>query len=237
MLNPVIRIAGRLALAGAVAAMATSFPAWSQVDSDQRRGLIQNDVNTAQSLLTALMGAPETQWFQENIGKAKAVLISPEVLKKARLFKSGAGGRALLIVKGKDGKWDGPAFFALTMPETAFKEGVVVAEVAALVMTDKGMSSLLSGASKIGTDVSVVAGPIGAAAPANLTADIVSYSRTKGAYGVFKLDGTSARFDADWNAVYYSSATVQLKDIVTGEATARESASLLYTVNKAAGGK
>jgi len=236
MLNPMIRNAARLALAGAVAAMATSFPAWSQ-ESNQQRGEIQTDVTAAQATLTTLMRAPEAKWFQENIGKAKAVLISSEVLKKARLFKTGAGGRALLIVKGADGKWNGPAFFALTMPETAFKEGVTVAEVGALVMTDKGLNSLLSGSSKLGTDVSVAAGPLGAAAPASVTADIVSYSHTKGAFGGFNLDGTDAKVYADWNAAYYGSQTVQLKDIVSGKATNRDSVALVNAVSKAAGGK
>jgi lipid-binding SYLF domain-containing protein len=106
----------------------------------------------------------------------------------------------VLWVKGADGKWNGPAFFALTMPETAFKEGVTVAEVGALVMTDKGLNSLLSGSSKLGTDVSVAAGPLGAAAPASVTADIVSYSHTKGAFGGFNLDGTDVALFAGQDA-------------------------------------
>jgi len=236
MLMPMIRNTARLALAGAVAAMATSFPAWSQ-ESNQQRGEIQTGVNADQATLTNLMRDPDAKWFQENIGKAKGVLLAGEVLKKTRVLKSGAGGRAGLLVKGADGKWHGPVFYSVTMADTAFKEGVTVSEVAALVMTDKGMSALLAGGTKLGGDVSYAAGPVGAGAPASVTADIVGYTRVKGVYGGLNLDGAETKVYADWNAAYYNSQTVQPKDIVAGKASNRDAVSLLNAVSKAAGGK
>jgi len=237
MLMPMIRNATRIALAGAVAAMATSFPAWSQ-ESNQQRAETQSEVVGAQATLGTLMRDPEAKWFQENIGKAKAVLLSSEVLVKARVLKSGAGGRSVLLVKGADGKWHGPAFYSIATEPTAFKEGVKAAEVAALVMTDKGLSTLTAGGGKLGGDLSYAAGPVGAAAPSNAAADIVGYSHVKtGAYGGLNLDGAMVKSYADWNAAYYNSQTVQVKDIVAGKESNRDAVSLLNAVSKAAGGK
>jgi len=236
MLMPMIRNTTRFALAGAVAAMATSFPAWSQ-ESSQQRGETQADVVAVQATLANLMRDPDAKWFQENIGKAKGVLLSSEVLPKARVLKSGAGGRSVLLVKGADGKWHGPAFYSIVTEPTAFKEGVKAVEVAALVMTDKGLNTLMAGGGKLGGDLSYAAGPVGAGAPSAVTADVVGFTRVKGVYGGLNLDGAQAKVYADWNAAYFDSQTVQVKDIVSGKATNRDAVSLLNAVTKAAGGK
>jgi len=236
MLNPTIRGTTRLALAGAAVAFAMSFPAWSQ-ESNQQRTEIQTDVTASQATLTNLMRDADGRWFQDNIGSAKGVLLSSEVLKKARLLKAGAGGRALLLVKGPDGKWHGPVFYTVALPETNFKDGVTVSEIAALVMTDKGLSALLGGTAKLGGDVTVTAGPAPGAAPANPAADVVAYSRTKGAYGGVKLDGADLKVSGDWDAAYYGSQTAQAKDIAAGKTTSRDAVALLDTVTKAAAKK
>ncbi len=236
MLMSMFRHTARLALAGAVATMATSFPAWSQ-ESNQQRGETQADVVAAQAELASLMGDADAKWFQDNIGSAKAVLLSPEVLAKARVLKAGAGGRAILLVKGADGKWHGPIFTSIATEPSAFKEGVKAVEAAALVMTDKGVAAL-TGASgaKLGTDVSYAAGPVGAGAPPAAGTDVVGYTRTKGGYGGLNLEGALVKVYGDWNAAYYASQTVQPKDIISGKATSRDAVALLNAVTKAAGG-
>lgn len=236
MLIPTIRDTARVALAGAVVAIATSFPAWSQ-ESSQQREQVQAEVVGAQATLTDLMRDADAKWFQDNIGKAKGVLIGSEMLKKAKVLKAGAGGPAVLLVKGADGKWRGPAFVTVAMEPTAIKEGVVAAQVAALVMTDKAVSALMSGTAKLGGDVSYAAGPVGAAPGSNPAADTVGYSRTKGAYGTVNLDGATVKINDDWDAAYYSSQTVKPKDILeTGKATNRDAVPLVNAVTKAAGG-
>jgi lipid-binding SYLF domain-containing protein len=229
-----IRSTARLALAGAVAAMATSLPAWSQ-ESNQQRAETQAEVVGSQATLTNLMRDTDAKWFQDNIGKAKAVLLSSEVLVKARVLKSGAGGRAVLLVKGADGKWRGPVFCSIATEATAFKEGVKAVEVAALVMTDKGLAALTGPGAKLGGDVSYVAGAVGAVT-GEVTADVVGYTRVKGVYGGLNLDGALVKPYADWNAAYYNAPGVQVKDILSGKANSRDAVSLLNAVNKASGG-
>jgi lipid-binding SYLF domain-containing protein len=232
MLMPMIRNTTRFALAGAVAAMATSFPAWSQ-ESSQQRGETQADVVAVQATLANLMRDPDAKWFQENIGKAKGVLLSSEVLPKARVLKSGAGGRSVLLVKGADGKWHGPAFYSIVTEPTAFKEGVKAVEVAALVMTDKGLNTLMAGGGKLGGDLSYAAGPVGAGAPSAVTADVVGFTRVKGVYGGLNLDGTVVAVANDWNKAYFGKDVLPPDILIRMSVTNKQADPLLAAVTKA----
>src|SRR5436305_13551565 len=136
------------------------------------------------------MRDPEMTWLQQNIGRAKAVLIAPEVVKAGFIF-GGSGGRAVLVVRNaQTGKWSGPAFYTLATASVGFQAGVAVSEMASLVLTEKGLNSLLATSVKLGPDASVAAGPVGAGAKADVITDLVSYSRAKGIYGGLNLDGT-----------------------------------------------
>jgi lipid-binding SYLF domain-containing protein len=87
-----------------------------------------------------------------------------------------------------------------------FQAGISVSEVVMLVMTEKGLNSLLSTSFKVGGDVSVAAGPVGAGAKSNIAADLISYSRAKGIYGGLNLDGTVVSTNDEWNSAYYGKA-------------------------------
>ena len=86
--------------------------------------------------------------------------------------------------------WTGPAFYNLATASVGFQAGVEVSEAVIVVMTDKGLNSLLSTSFKIGGDASIAAGPVGAGAKSTVTADLISFSRAKGVYGGLNLDGT-----------------------------------------------
>jgi lipid-binding SYLF domain-containing protein len=173
----------------------------------------QKLVDAADASLANFLKDPEMKWLQQNIGRAKAVLISPEVLKAGFIF-GGSGGRAVLLARDpKSGKWAGPAFYALATASVGFQAGVSVSEVMMLVMTDKGMNGLLAPSFKIGGDVSVAAGPVGAGASSNIVADLISFARAKGVYGGLNLDGTVVNTSDDWNLAYFGKK-VSTPDIV-----------------------
>ena len=50
-------------------------------------------VTRAQATLSNFLRDPQMTWLQQNIGRAKAVLIAPEVVKAGFIF-GGSGGRA-----------------------------------------------------------------------------------------------------------------------------------------------
>ena len=71
-----------------------------------------------------------------------------------------------------------------------FQAGISVSEAVTLVMTEKGLNSLLATSVKLGGDASVAAGPVGAGAKSDVVADFITFSRAKGVYGGLNLDGT-----------------------------------------------
>jgi len=70
-------------------------------------------------------------------------------------------------------------------------------------LTDKALNSFLSNSFKLGGDVSVAAGPVGAGAGAPITADMVVYVRSKGLYGGLNLSGSVVSVDDTANAAFY----------------------------------
>ncbi len=80
--------------------------------------------------------------------------------------------------------------------------GGEVSEIVLMIMTKGGMDSLLASSFKLGTDASVAAGPVGVGAKAQ-AADILAFSRTKGAFAGISLEGSVIRVRADYNAAYY----------------------------------
>jgi len=160
-------------------------------------------VTDAKLTLASFINDPDMTWLQRNLGRAKAVLIAPSIT-KAGFIVGGSGGRAVAFARDPaTGKWAGPAFYTLATASVGFQAGIAVSEVVALVMTDKGLNSLLASSFKIGGDASIAAGPVGAGAQSNLTADLVSFSRAKGVYGGLNFDGTVVNVTEEWNDLYY----------------------------------
>ena len=173
----------------------------------------QKLVNAAETTLSNFLRDPQMTWLHENFGRAKAVLIAPQVVKAGFIF-GGSGGRAVLIARDpKSGKWVGPAFYTLATASVGFQAGVAVSEVVALVTSDKALRALLATSVKLGPDASIAAGPVGAGAKADIVSDLVTFSRDKGVYGGLNLDGTAVTVSDEWNEAYYHKK-VQPSDIL-----------------------
>src|SRR5512144_17405 len=91
-------------------------------------------VNQSVTTVSNFMRDPEMTWLQQNIGRAKAVLISPEIV-KAGFIVGGSGGRGVLVAKTPEGKWVGPGFYTLATASIGFQAGLAASEVVTLVMT------------------------------------------------------------------------------------------------------
>src|SRR5438552_1324195 len=125
--------AATLALAATASLVLAPVPAMAQ--SEQQRL-----VNQADTTLSNFLRDPEMTWLQQNIGRARAVLIAPEIVKAGFIF-GGSGGRAVLLAK-EGSKWNGPSFYTMATASVGFQAGVSVSEVVTLVMTQKGMDRL-----------------------------------------------------------------------------------------------
>jgi lipid-binding SYLF domain-containing protein len=174
----------------------------------------QTLVNSADTSLSNFLRDPDMTWLQQNIGRAKAVMIAPQVAKAGFIF-GGSGGRAVVLARdAKTGKWVGPAFYTMATASVGFQAGISVSEAVTLVMTDKGFNSLLATSVKLGGDASVAAGPVGAGAKSDVVADFITFSRAKGIYGGLNLDGTVIASSNDWNELYFQKKPLLPPDIL-----------------------
>ncbi len=128
--------------------------------------------------------------FRDLLKDAKGVLIFPQMLKGAFVVGASGGNGVFLARDDKTGQRTGPAFYTIGGGSFGLQIGGEASEVILLAMTDRGVNSLLANSFKLGADASLAAGPVGAgvsASTVNLSADILSFSRSKGLYGGISL--------------------------------------------------
>jgi len=184
-------LAAMLLIAAAPGAMAA--------DQEDAQGIVDNSRVT----LSAFMRDKDYEWLRENIKKAKGVLIYPQVL-KAGFILGGSGGTGVLLARNSStGEWSDPAFYTLGSVSFGLQIGGEAAEVVMLVMSQKGVDSLLTSKFKLGGDTSIALGPVGAGAKANITADFISFSKSKGLYAGLNLDGSYLSVRESLNKAYY----------------------------------
>jgi len=137
------------------------------------------------------------------LAKAKGVLVYPKIIEGGFII-GGSGGTGVLLVRdAKTGDFSAPAFYSMGGISIGFLAGGQAAEVMLLVNTQKALDSMLSTKVKLGGEASVAAGPKGAGQGATFTADIISFSKAKGAFASMALDGQVIDIRDSLNAAYY----------------------------------
>lgn len=156
---------------------------------------------------------PNMQWFRNNVGTARGILIVPQMLRGGFII-GGSGGRGLLVARDSAANtWSSPAFYTIGSVSVGLQIGGDASEIILLILTERGLHAMLSTDYKLGADVAIAAGPIGGSAKAQ-TADILAFGRSQGAYGGLSVEGAVITPQDDWNAQYYGQASVQLYDIL-----------------------
>lgn len=195
--------------------LCTIFPstqAWGKAD-DQKQ-LVENAKHTLESF----MEDPHLSWFQDHVKDAKALLIVPQLLKGA-FFLGAEGGSGVLIVREKNTKeWSLPVFYIVGGVSFGFQWGGQASEVIFMARTDGAVEKLYSSSFKLGGDASIAAGPYGAgiegATSANLDADFLSFSRSKGAFAGLSFEGAVIYVDDEANKAYYGQSVRPLDIVV-----------------------
>jgi lipid-binding SYLF domain-containing protein len=170
---------------------------------------------------------------------AKGIFIAPQVLKGA--FVIGAsGGTGVFLVRKEDGHWTYPAFYTIGSVSFGFQIGGQASEVILLAMTERGVTTLLQSSVKLGADVGIAAGPYGAgaqAASANISADILAFSRSKGLYGGISLDGAVVDVRDGLNKAYYGKPVTPTDILVKHDVSNPQANKLRESVARISGGK
>jgi len=203
--------------------------------ADTSKQEAQDEVVAAGKTLDNFTADPEMKWFRDHVKESKGLMICSKVTKAGFVF-GGSGGRCVLVVKGEK-FWNGPAFYAIGTASVGFQAGVEIAELMFLVMTQKGLDSLMSSSFKLGADASASAGPVGAGTGA-ATSDLLVYSRSKGVFAGVDVSGAVVKPSEDYNEAYYGKAASPIDIIVKGSAKNPDAqAALLSKVAKLYAGK
>ena len=198
-----------------------SSSAWTA----ERRTEAHNLVDQSTITLNRFNSDPNMEAFRDLAKRSRAIMIIPQML-RGGLVVGGTGGNGVLLARNmKTGHWMGPAFYGIGSITFGLQVGAEASEVIMIILTDKGLKTMLSSSFKLGADVTIAAGPIGMGTKAT-TADILAYSISKGAFGGFTVEGAIMQTKDDWNHMYYNKQVSTADILLAGSAVNDHSARL-----------
>jgi lipid-binding SYLF domain-containing protein len=200
-------IIGLQVLAGIISAQNTlPQPDPKKLDEARKRA------DSASKVMIQIMGDRDKSIPQDLLRKASAVVVFPGMLKGAFIV-GGQGGKGLVVRRTKNG-WSAPAFLKLGGGSFGAQIGGQKIDYIMLIMNDGGLKGLFEDKFEIGAEASVAAGPVGrnAAASTNTTLDaqILTYSRSKGAFAGVSLKGAVITQDDELNRGLYGKSAKEL---------------------------
>jgi len=163
--------------------------------------------NDAERLRTAARVVQEVRSDipQEYWDRARCMVVIPDLKKAAFIFGGEFGKGAMSCRSGES--WSAPVMMQIAKGSWGFQAGAEQVDLVLLIMNEQGVQKLLNNKVNLGAEASVAAGPIGRAGSvgtdAQLTAEILSYSRAKGLFAGINLSGGVLRPDEDANRDAY----------------------------------
>src|SRR5581483_10181237 len=174
---------------------------FAQEETDKR-------LQRSAEVFNEIMATPDKGIPSDLLAKARCVIIIPG-MKKGAFVVGGEYGRGFAECR-HDGAWTGPAAVKLTGGSFGFQLGGSSTDLVLLVNNQHGMDKLMGDKFTIGADASAAAGPVGRTASAQtdarLDAEILSWSRTKGAFAGISLNGAALAPDESEDRKLYGRA-------------------------------
>ena len=184
-----------------VALLSLTSIGWADTD----REATNDRLDHAGSVLREIMAAPDKGIPEEVLEHAKCIAVVPHMIKGGFVFGA-QNGRGVATCRSANG-WSAPMFFAITGGSWGLQIGVEGVDLVMIIQNERGMKQLLASKFALGADASAAAGPVGRHASANtdwkLDAEILTYSRAKGAFAGLTLNGASIRHDEDSTRAIY----------------------------------
>ena len=156
-------------------------------------------------------------YVRKYLKEAKGVVIFPALL-KAGFFVGGEGGSGVLLARGESGQWSYPAFYTMGAASIGLQFGGQVSETMLIIMTAKGLNSIIENKVTLGGELSAAVGPYGVgvkgATSTALGADVITYSIGKGAFIGGALEGAVIEKRDKLNEGYYGDSKATPRAIV-----------------------
>ncbi|MEO8026721.1 MAG: lipid-binding SYLF domain-containing protein [Bryobacteraceae bacterium] len=176
-------------------------------------------IPVATEVFKEVMATPDKAIPQDLLGRAQCVVIVPG-LKKGAFILGAKYGRGFVNCRKSGGVgWSAPGSIRVEGGSFGFQIGGAEVDVIMLIMNKRGVDRLFGSKFTLGGDASVAAGPVGRTASAEtdaaMTAEILTWSRTRGLFAGISLNGATLRADEDWNRELYG-RKIKLKEILVG---------------------
>jgi lipid-binding SYLF domain-containing protein len=164
-------------------------------------------------------GKEDTAIPREMLARARAIAVFPQV-KKGAVIVGGRHGQGVMSVKrASDGRWSAPAFFTVGGGSFGLQLGGQVIDLVLVIMSDKGVESLLKSETTLGGDASLTAGPKSLHDAANtdgsFKAEIFSYARSTGFFAGVSFEGATVQPDGKAIHTLYG-AKADSRDVLLG---------------------
>jgi len=224
-----IRAFAFVTILAAMVLIIAASPGAMAANKEDAQGIVDN----ARVTFGGFMRDDNYSWMRDHIKDAKGMLIYPQVLKGGFILGGSGGTGVLLLRDGKTGNWSNPAFYTMGSVTFGLQIGGESAEVVLLVMSQKGVDSLLTSKFKLGGDVSVSLGPVGGGAKSDITTDFLSFSKSKGLYAGINLEGSYIDVRDGLNKEYYGKAVTPVDIVVKQSVSNKGSDRLREELGKA----
>ncbi len=177
-----------------------AMPLLAQKDADARLKAATED-------LQEMMNASDKGIPQDLISKASCVVVVPNS-KAGGFIIGGQYGKGFFTCRKSSGVgWSAPGALRVSGGKFGLLIGGKETDVIMLVMNQTGMEHLLSSKFKLGGEAAAAAGPVGrdstAMTDAQLHAEILTYSRSRGVFGGLDLAGDAVTEDSEANRELY----------------------------------
>jgi lipid-binding SYLF domain-containing protein len=193
-------------------------------------------LDDAASLFSEIMDTSDKAIPQDLLDKSYCIVLVPG-LKKGAFIVGGKYGRGYSLCRANSGQgWGPPAAIRIEGGGIGFQIGVSSTDVILLVMNARGMKKLTSSKFTIGADATAAAGPVGRNATAQtdalMTAEILSWSRSRGLFAGISLDGATLRNDLDENKDLYGQRWTAKEILGSGAKIPAGAQPLISALNK-----
>ena len=179
---------------------------------------LQERVDAAKTVLDQIMGAGDRSIPMNILEQATCVGVVPGLIKGAFVFGAQYGQGVVTCRTGHG--WSGPVFIRMAGGSWGLQIGGQSTDLVLVAVNDHGFQDLLKSKFKIGADAAASAGPVGrntqAATDWKMSAELLTYSRSKGVFAGISLDGTSVSQNMEDTELYYSHAH-SFQSILKGE--------------------
>jgi lipid-binding SYLF domain-containing protein len=153
----------------------------------------------------SIQAAPDHGIPNSVMDATKCIIVVPHLIKGGFVI-GGKHGRGVATCRTGSG-WSAPAFVSVGGGSWGLQIGVEEVDLVMLVMNDRGVQHLLSSKFELSGEGAVAAGPVGRQAVAGtdwkLNTEVLSYSRTKGAFAGLTLEGAVVQQDDDSTRAIY----------------------------------